>query len=305
MAMGIMESLGRGFNLFSESLNGGVAFGKDRENFVSVLKYLVVSSLVGFAAWMVAAALAGIAFFFLLPSTGWWVMAPVALICLLLVVGGYTYSYAANFGAMQFIYSGKKVGYFEDRNLRAACEWSLLVVALTAIVLGLLAAALFTGVLKQEGIAGIFIFFGGIVLWLALVLIFVIVTYYALQELAIRREGAIGAIGASWKLVRENFWETIVLAVFLYVISEVVMLIPSLILSFIIQGAAMLFLLGIAGIVVGAGILVLVFLLVLALGFLVEAVMLIVKVGFYKRIAGKGAAAGGGLAGGPGLTPKA
>jgi hypothetical protein len=295
-SMGIAESISRGLRLSSKTFDEGMVFGK--KNIIGVIKYLIVSSLamlgIGAAAGILAViAYISVSFAFISLAPGYSGMGSVAamavsaLIALAGVVAGYAYSLAANFGAIRFIYSGKKGGYFEPGNLEAAWKWSLFIVgaiivlALAAIggayALGMSLVGPLVGVLLVVAIMGIIL--GG-------VLLMVVALYYSQQELAVNGRGPIEAIGASWNMVKGNFWETVVFGMIIYVLSEIVMGVPYFLLSLGMQAGVGLMALGPLMIAVGMAVLGICMLLLIALGLLVEAGALILKVKFYKKIAG-------------------
>jgi hypothetical protein len=289
MGMGIGESIGRGLKLLQESLEEGINFGKKRENFVSVLKYLLVSALAVLAAWILVLILGIIAFLLLGAGISVWALVPIGLVAIVCLVGGKIYAQASGLAAIQYIFSGKKRGYFEKGNLGIAFRWVLFMVAVVAALVALmLVPALISmagwggGIMSAVSLAISII---GALLVIAGLLFYVVFAYYAQQELAVKRLGPVEAIKGSMRLVKKNFWETVTFALVIYFLSQVVVGIPMAIGSVGLQiGVGMLALGPLA--FLGIILMVLFVLLIMAAAFVVEAGELIIKVGFYRRVAG-------------------
>lgn len=294
--MGISESIKRGLRLLSETFEEGMDFGK--KNFLGVIKYLVVSSLAMLGIGAAGGILAAIAYLgirlaasSLAPGAGETVnifaMASAAVIALAGIVAGYTYSLAANLGAVQYIYSGKKRGYFEGENVGVAFGWSAFIVgALVLLVIGVLGGVYAVRAIAPGSPAIILLILGVAGIAVAGAILLAMAFYYSRQELAVNKRGPLEAIGASWELVKGNFWETVVFGLMLYILSEIAMGIPSFFLSLGMQLGMGLMALGPILIAVGVAVLGVFLIAMIAVGFLVEAGALILKVKFYKKIAG-------------------
>ncbi|MBN2122316.1 hypothetical protein JW721_04670 [Candidatus Micrarchaeota archaeon] len=294
--MGIADSIKRGLRHSSKVFEEAVDFGKG--GFVGVIIYLAVSSLamlgIAAAAGIVAViAYVGISFVVLSLAPGYSVignigaMAVSVLIALTGVVAGFSYSLAANFGAIEYVYSGKRGGYFEPSNLEVAWKWSLFIVGAIVILALVATGGVYAARVLQIGpVVGLLLLIGLMGLAGAGAILAIVALYYSHQELAVNKRGPLEAARASWNLLKANFWESLVFGLILYVLSEIVMGIPYFFLSLGMQAGLGMMALGPLMIGVGGLVLAIFVLLMIALGFIVEAGALILKVKFYKKIAG-------------------
>ncbi len=296
--MGIADSIKRGLRHTSRVFEEAVDFG--REGFIGVITYLVVSSLamlgIAAAAGIIAViAYVGISFAALSLAPGYSAVGNIAamavsvLLALAGVVAGFAYSLAANFGAIGYVYSGKKGEYFGSSNLEVAWKWSLFIVgAIVLLALVAIGGAYAARALIIGPVVGLLLLLLLMGLVGAGVMLAIVALYYSHQELAINKRGPLEAIRASWNLLKGNFWESLVFGLILYVLSEIVMGIPYFFLSLGMQAGLGMMALGPLMIGVGGIVLIFFLLLMIALGFAVEAGALILKVKFYKKIAGGG-----------------
>lgn len=282
--MGIGKSLKRGLGFFGEALEEGVAFGK--KSILDVLKYYIVSSIAMLAA-MVVAGVAAFASFLLLFAFS--EIAAYALAGLFVLAGlliGMAYSYAATFGATEFIYHNKRVGYFEGKNVDVAFKWSAFWIGII-IVLGGLAIGGTYLLLPSLGSSMILLVLAACLASIPIMLVLVFIMYYVGQELAIKKLGPIAAIRGSYRLVKNNLWETLVFSIGLAILAGLVQ-VPVLIVAMIVENLATLATAASGGIlaIAGFGVIALSVIFRILFGLAVNAGVLIVTVVFYKKIAG-------------------
>jgi hypothetical protein len=282
--MGFVESLKRGLSLSTDTAKEGVGFGKAR--FIECVKYLAYGALAALGVLVAYAVLVALVYL-LAPAIGnlatlvsLGASGVAALIAMFLL---YT---SAEFGLIEYVYSGKRVGCFERRNVVSAAKWGvflLLVVLVVGIPLALFTIALFHTELPVDMVVGI-------VRPILLIAIygFGLAAYFAKPEIAVKGKGPLSAFSGSWNIVKANFWEVVLFAVLLYAVSEAATIIPITILVIgMVIGVLPLFI-SPGLIVVAIAIIALMVLGIFAVSLAVEAASTLLVVRFYRRIAGKG-----------------
>jgi len=217
--VGIWNSIKRGAKLTGKSFGEGVDFAE--KNFVKVVKYFLAGMGAIILGMVIGSIILLLPFFFEMEQV-------FRIICFLLAVVavfvGFGYSFAAYLGATQFIYHGKKVGYFESGNLMLSLKWVLLVgVLITAFFAGLYGLVILTsevweGFADATGAAGAF----GALLLVLLGMIFTVISYYSAQEIALKKKGPFAAIEGSFSIVKKRFWETVLFSTFLSILLAVI-----------------------------------------------------------------------------------
>lgn len=279
--MGITKSAKKGIDLTSDAIRKSI--DKVRESVLDVALYLVVGGIAGAIAWVAGAALALITYFVLGPQLGWdWAIAPAAAIGLAGGIVGCSLLLAAHFGAIEYAFYGKKTGYFESGNLGTAFRWVLFIVgvlALAALLAGAVAALLASSkILLATALVAMYV----LAIICAICIGFAL--YYSGMELAINKRGPIDTIRVSYALLRENFWETITFALLTGMLFHIIQSVPTTILVFMLQAILLLSSMNplvIGGVAIPAA-------LLLVVWIVLGAAELIVKVEFYKKIAGTG-----------------
>ncbi len=279
---GIADGLKRGISLTLGAFNSGMKGGKG--NFIEVLKYRVVSFFAMIAGYGLGAACVLVLVFALRGVLG---NEMVLVLSVLLGIGGIvlgnTYYNAANFGAIEYAYSGERVGYFEGKNVRVAFKWALFkiaAVALLAIPFGIIAAG---GILLLGKEAAV-----DVVSTIAILLLAPIglLLYYLNQEFAIKKRGPVDAIRASVGILKKNFWETALAASLLAAGTNIAYAVPLGILYLGAGISALLMLGGGETYALGAALAVCCIIGITAVLTLVESGLLIVQVGLYKGVIG-------------------
>ena len=120
--MPIAESLKRGLDISADTAKEAVGAGKGR--FIETLKYFVIGLLAALGITVLEIALLALVYFVALPAIGG--VAAIAVggasaVCALALMCVLPLS--AEFGAIEYVYSGKKIGYFEGRNVLSAIKW--------------------------------------------------------------------------------------------------------------------------------------------------------------------------------------
>ncbi len=214
--MDLGDSLMRGFRLSGEGITEGFAFAKT--NWKNVFFYYLVSLAVIALAAVAGAAIGGGVAYFTYQSIGWIAACAIGVVLFfILFIAGLSYGYASVFGAIEYIYNNKKAGYFESSNVGTAFKWAALgvaVIAAIALVFG--GAFLSLAAIPLLGIALFMLFY---VLFFIAMVIIAIIAYYAMYEGATRKRGPIDAICSSYRLLKANFWETVVFAIMMGVIG--------------------------------------------------------------------------------------
>ena len=280
--MGFAGSLKRGFKFLSEVIDEGMEFGK--KHIKSVIGYQLVSMIVAIAAIIVVGIGAFISIVFLAQYSD---IAAYAITAILIISGilvGGTYSVAAGFGAIEFIYNGgKKVGYFEPDNVSVAFKWVGFWLGLSILMVALVAAIV---LLVPFGASEAWILIAIAVYLMLMLVIFIIafMLYYVEQELAIKKLGPIKAMKSAFRVFKNNFWETLVFAI-LVAIGSAVLQVPIQLIASLIGQAAMVATAATA-VLLPLGIIVMVITLIVRVivAIVVESAALILKVKFYQKI---------------------
>lgn len=281
--MSFTESLKRGFNLSADSIGGGFEFAK--VNWPAVYKYLLVSMIVifglaavgGLGLFAAATMLSGIDPMITMGAGGIFLVA--------LLVLGMVYGFAASFGCMEFSLSGKRVGYFERENVSVAWKWALFILVIIAIVI-LFFIGLFYGVSAIGMPVGILLIFLLELIFIVVALIAAFLAFYAVYEVALRKKGPIEAVFSSYRMVKANFWETLIFMILTGVISTVLGF-GAQIAYYILYFLGML--LALANPAIMLVMIVVAFTVMILLSVLIQAIMLPMQVRFYDCIVkGKG-----------------
>ena len=280
--MGIADSFKRGFKFLSEVIDEGMEFGK--KHIKSVIGYQLVSMIVALAAVIVVGIGAFISIVFLAQYSE---IAAYAITVILVIAGilvGGTYSMAAGFGAIEFIYNGgKKVGYFESDNVNVAFKWVGFWLGLFVLMAALVAAIVLLVPFEASG-AWILVAIAVYLMILLVIFIIAFMLYYVEQELAIKKLGPIPAMKSAFRVFKNNFWETLVFAI-LVAIGSAVLQVPIQIIASLIGQAAMVATAATAVLLpLGIIVLVLTILVRLVVALVVESAALILKVKFYQKI---------------------
>ncbi len=275
--MGIGKSLKKGMHLTGECVEEGIDFGE--KNIIDVAKYIVVGGLIG-CAGAIAGILLGIAAFFLLQGyLGELGAGAVAIVLALIPIFICSiYSFAAQFGAIEFIYTKKRVPYFRGENVSVAVKWTVFMLAVSLLLIVVVGVAISGAIVYP--LAGILVFMLAFLVIFIVAIVAGIVTYYVMQELAINKRGPWEAIVASYRVIKSNFWETIIFAIILAVASYVVELVPNTILYMLMQIGIMAAFVN--PLMLGPVFIVVVLYMLIAI--LVGSGALILKVGFYRKI---------------------
>lgn len=285
--MDLSESIGRGFGLSGESIGQGFEFGK--ANWTRILLYFLVGGLVMLLAAAIGALIgAGVAYF-TYEQIGWAVAAAIGVgLFILFFVAGLSVGYAPIFGVVQYIYNNKKAGYFESQNIGTGFKWAVVgIAAFMAVLLAFGGAILAMGTIP---VAGVLLF---ILFYLALIagaVVVAIIGYYAIYEAALKGMGPVAAIFSSYRLIKANFWETLVFAILAWAISYIAGLVAGV--AFYVLYLMGIFLMLVSPIAAVAMIAV-AFIVLILLHMVIECFIFPMQVFFYKRIVeGKGMTAG-------------
>ncbi len=276
--MDIAQSIGRGFSLSGESIGQGLEFAK--LNWKRVFLYLVFSTLAVIAFAGIGGVLA-VAAAYLLPNYIGWSGAITAALAIFSIffVAGLSYSFGAMFGAMEYIYGGKKIGYFESTNVKTGFMWAALSVIVVLLVMLLFVGAIVS--MAAAPIIGMALFMIFYLLFIALAILVSVVAYYAIYEGALKKKGPIGAIKSSFALLKGNFWETIVFAILIGAVSYIGGMVMMLIFyAFYFAGIFATLLFPVAGI----ALFVVAFMALILLSVLMQCFILPMQVLFYKKI---------------------
>ncbi|MCP4647863.1 MAG: hypothetical protein GY852_09070 [bacterium] len=280
--MGIAGSFKRGFKFLSEVIDEGMEFGK--KHIKSVIGYQLVSMIVALAAIVVVGIGAFISLMFIMQYSD---IAAYAITAILVIAGilvGGTYSMAAGFGAIEFIYKGgKKVGYFESDNVSVAFKWIGFWLGLFVLLAALVAAI----VLLVPFEASEVLILVAIAVYLVILLVICIIAfmlYYVEQELAIKKLGPIEAMKSAFRVFKKNFWETLVFALVIGILGAVIQVPLQLIAGLIGQAAVVVTAATAVLLPIGIVVLVLTIIVRLIVAIVVESAALILKVKFYQKI---------------------
>ncbi len=274
--MAIEKSISVGFELTRRAIKDGIVFGE--KNILSVSMYLIVAGLVAIIGCILGVGIGAGIILALSDSIGE-LGATVSGIVLafVLILIAITYSYAAQFGAIEYIYSKKRVPYFSRKNLSVAFKWVLFGLGIILLVLlGLVAIIIGINVSPLIGILAI-ILFTLIILGLCFVSI---ITYYVMQELSIKKKGPVEAIKSSYQLIKNNFWETVSFAVLLWIGSYIIQLVPGVIFYILLNVGiiASIFSPLFLGLVLISAV------LYILVSLIISSAVLIAKVGFYREL---------------------
>ncbi len=223
---GIGNSLDRGWQFSRKAFEDGISFGK--HNIFDVTAYLIVATIVGIVG-VILAVLLGVGIPLALSgSVGSLGAGAVGtMVALIFLIGAFTYSGAAQFGAIDFIYNKKKVPYFEGKNLSVSFRWIIFVLAIV-----LLLVAVISLLIMGMGSVPIISLFAFLLLMFLLIFLAIFITialYYIAQELAVKKKGPWEAVMGSYRLVKNNFWETILFGLILWIVAYIITIIPALI----------------------------------------------------------------------------
>jgi len=275
--MGIGKSVTRGFNLTGKSISQGIGFGE--KNIVAVSVYLILATLIAIVGTIIGVVLGvGIPILFGDSIGMIGAMAVGTILAIIPIIIALSYSYAAQFGAIEFIYAKKRVPYFSRKNVSVAFRWTIFLLAVILIIsasLGLLVAGMSLSPIL--GILAVMLF---TLLILALIIVVSIIMYYVMQEMAVKKKGPWEAIGGSYKLIKSNFWETVVFAVILWVGAYLLQLIPGAVFYLVLN-------IGIVAAIVSPlflGIVLVATILYIVVMIIISAAILIAKVGFYREL---------------------
>jgi len=280
------DSLRRGVKLVGKTLGESIDFGKD--NFGKVFKYLVVGVLAIVVA-IAAAILLGLGVGVLLgdavggPGSSAFVMG----MGILFAFAGLTYGTASLLGGMEFVHTGKKIPYFTSKNIWVALKWLIFCGIVTVLFYGGLFAMMlvlgnaYSAILNA--VLNLVMIVTGIVLGVLL--------YYIYPELAVNKRGPIDAIVTSYKIAKNNLWETTMMFLLVYAVTGIIFGIIYLL------GIGVAFMVLLAGLAVqldatawiAVGILIFIALIVmLGIYLIISAASYIINMKFYRNVMAKG-----------------
>jgi len=276
--MDLSESVGRGFSLAGESIGQGFQFGK--MNWKGIFLYYFVAGLIMALAAAAGALIGGGIAYFTYGQIGWAAAAAIGVALFIIIfVAGLSYGYAPVFGAVEYIYNNKKTGYFESSNVGTGFKWAVVgIAALMAVMLAFGGAILAMATIP---VAGILLFMLFYMAFIAAVILVAVIGYYAIYEGAIKKTGPVGAIVASYGLIKANFWETLVFAFLAWAISYIAGLVAGVAFYiFYLMGIVLMLVSPIAAVaMIGVA-----FLVLIALHMLIECFVLPMQVLFYRKI---------------------
>lgn len=283
---GIGDSLDRGWHFTRRAFEDGLHFAK--HNIFDVASYLVVATFIAIIGILLAVFFGVATPAFLGDSVGLLGASAVGgVIALIIILGTLTYVFAAQFGAIEYIYTKKRVPYFEGKNASLGFKWTVFIFAITLILI-----AVFTLLILGLGsvpIVSLIAFLVLMFLAIFLIIFLIIAMYFVYQELAIKKKGPWEALIGSYNLVKNNFWETVLFGIILWIASYLVTMIPAFIFYMVLMvgiGLSMIspFCLGIVLVA---------FIIYILVILVIESAILIVHTGFYKELVTepKGAAA--------------
>ncbi|MEM4272280.1 MAG: hypothetical protein QXH30_01710 [Candidatus Bilamarchaeaceae archaeon] len=273
--MGIVESMGRGLNLAAESIGEGFEFAKAK--WASIFAYLLIGRLAATIVIFAGIIVGGGAAYLTYKQIGLWAAGALGIgLFILALIGGLTLGYAPLFGAVEFVHGGKKRGYFERSNVDIGLKWAIAVFIAIVLVFGGAILAMAT-IPPAEAILFLLFYFGTIFA----MIILAIIAYYAVYEAAMEKMGPVKAIMSSYRLVKANFWETLVFALVAWVMSYIAGLGATMV-FYILYFAAVLLALVLPAAAIAIA--VVVFLALVALHVLIECFIFPMQVLFYRKI---------------------
>ena|GEM_PF-3004108 len=274
---GIGNSLDRGWHFTRKAFEEGISFGK--HNIFDVAAYLIVAAIVAIVG-IIAAVILGVGISVVLTdSVGLLGAGAVgSVVALIILIGTITYTFGAQFGAIEFIYGKKRVPYFEGKNVSVGFRWTIFVFAVTLILIALM--ALLAMGMGSIPIISLFAFLLLMFLLMFLAIFICIAMYYVSQELAVKKKGPWEAVMGSYDLVKNNFWETLLFGIILWVAAYALTMLPALVFYGVMWFGILMSMIS----PVCLGIVVVALLLYILAMLLIEALVLIIHVGFYREL---------------------
>ncbi|MBD3389912.1 hypothetical protein GF415_03060 [Candidatus Micrarchaeota archaeon] len=278
--MAVSTSIKKGIGLTGRVFEESLDFVNDH---LAKLFFYIIASLVVSIAGVGAGALVGAGLALFLEGYIGLVGAVViaAIPALALSIAGLSYGIAPVFGGIEFVYSKKEQGYFEDENVQLAFRYVLFIVGIEIVLMGIIGGAIALGTAYPAFYAvGIGLAFLLYMLIFPASIVLSVVLYYYMPEMAIKKTGPVESIWGSYHLVKKNFWETVVFIIAVYVVMSIITGIGYLfffILSYIGAFASIinpLFLaIAVGGLIVLAGFVLLIY-----------AASLVLQIKFYKKV---------------------
>ncbi|MFP3949651.1 MAG: hypothetical protein ACLFUZ_00965 [Candidatus Micrarchaeia archaeon] len=146
-----------------------------------------------------------------------------AIPALAISIAGLSYGVASLFGGMQYIYSRKEGGYFEEENVQVAFRYILFITGIEIVLFGIIGGAIGLGTVYPAFYAvGIGLAFLLYLLVFPASVVLSIILYYYMPEMAIKKTGPVESIWGSCRLVKKNFWETLVFIIAVYIVMSII-----------------------------------------------------------------------------------
>lgn len=281
--MSLVGSIKRGFKLTAGSFEDMLSFME--KGFKRFMLYFIVGAVIaviGYAAIMAVMFGAG---HLVRPVAGELASNILAAaICIAIYFAMLVYGVAAFFGALEYAYHEKKVGYFTRENVGVAVKYALFA---AGIMILSMAVILGVGYLSRlSGAVAAIVLLIAMLLFVPVSIILVVMLYYTYPEMGVRKKGPIAAMRGSWGIAKNNFWETLVFGILTYIALSAIIGIIYVIFIVVFYGGLLAALLAQNAIVMII-VVVLSYLLMLAILVPVVGVFYAMHTKFYKRIVEK------------------
>ncbi len=220
--MAVSTSIKKGIGLTGMVFEGSLDF---LNNHLAKLFFYMLVSMVVSMAGVGAGALAGAGLALFLEGYIGLVGAVViaSIPALALSIAGLSYGTASLFGGMEFIYSKKERGYFEDDNVQVAFRYILFIIGIEIVLLGIIGGVIALGTAYPAFYAvGIGLAFLLYMLVFPASIVLSLLLYYYMPEMAIKKTGPVESIWGSYRLVKKNFWETLVFIIAVYIVMSII-----------------------------------------------------------------------------------